>query len=170
MSLVRRVAATGKPMVISTGMMTIAEMDETVRAARQAGCNDLILLKCTSTYPSTPEDTNINTIPYMRQMFSCEVGLSDHTMGIGAAVASVAVGATVIEKHFTLDRSDGGVDSTFSMEPKEMAALRIETDRAWKALGSVVFGPSEKEKKSLKIIRYILFLHLEILALNNYKR
>ena len=115
--LIRRVAATGKPMIISTGMATIAELDETVRAARDVGCKDLILLKCTSTYPATPENTNILTIPHMRERFGCEVGLSDHTMGIGAAVAAVALGATMIEKHFTLRRADGGVDSTFSLEP-----------------------------------------------------
>lgn len=151
--LIRRVAATGKPMIISTGMMTIAEMDDTVKAAREAGCNDLVLLKCTSTYPSTPEGTNINTIPVMKKIFGCEVGLSDHTMGIGAAVASVAMGATVIEKHFTLDRSSGGVDSTFSMEPAEMKALVIESERASKAMGEVAFGPSEKEKNSLQFRR-----------------
>ena len=151
--LIRRVAATGKPMIISTGMMTIAEMDDTVKAAREAGCNDLVLLKCTSTYPSTPEGTNINTIPFMKKIFGCEVGLSDHTMGIGAAVASVALGATVIEKHFTLDRSSGGVDSSFSMEPAEMKALVIESERASKSLGEVSFGPSEKEKNSLQFRR-----------------
>lgn len=151
--LIRCVAATGKPMIISTGMMTIAEMDDTVKAAREAGCKDLILLKCTSTYPSTPEGTNINTIPFMKKIFGCEVGLSDHTMGIGAAVASVALGATVIEKHFTLDRSSGGVDSTFSMEPAEMKALVIESERASKALGDVIFGPNEKEKNSLQFRR-----------------
>src|SRR5690606_35298960 len=100
--LIRRVAATGKPLIISTGMASIAELDETVRAAREAGCRDLVLLKCTSTYPATPENTNTLTIPHMRQLFGCEVGLSDHTMGVGASVAAVALGATVIEKHFTL--------------------------------------------------------------------
>lgn len=155
--LIRRVAATGKPMIISTGMMTIAEMDDTVRAAREAGCSDLILLKCTSTYPSTPEGTNLRTIPYIREMFDCEVGLSDHTMGIGAAVASVCFGATMIEKHFTLDRSDGGVDSTFSLEPSELKALVVESERAWRALGRVSFGASDKEQKS-KIFRRSLYI------------
>jgi len=147
--LIRRVAATGKPLIISTGMATVAELDETVRAARDAGCKDLILLKCTSTYPATAENTNILTIPHMRELFGCEVGLSDHTMGVGVSVASIALGATVVEKHFTLSRADGGVDSTFSMESAEMAQLVVETERAWQALGQVSYGPIEKEKKSI---------------------
>lgn len=151
--LIRRVAATGKPLIISTGMATVAELDETVRAAREAGCMDLILLKCTSTYPATAGNTNILTIPHMRELFNCEVGLSDHTMGIGVSVASVALGATVIEKHFTLSRTDGGVDSAFSMEPAEMAQLVLETERAWQSLGTVRYGPTEAEKKSLQYRR-----------------
>jgi pseudaminic acid synthase len=151
--LIRKVAATGKPMIISTGMATVSELDESVRAAREAGCKDLVLLKCTSTYPATPENTNITTIPHMRELFGCEVGLSDHTMGIGVAVTSVALGATVIEKHFTLRRADGGVDSAFSMEPGEMHALVAETERAWQALGQVTYGPTEKEKTSLQYRR-----------------
>ena len=161
--LIRKVAATGKPLIISTGMATIAEMDETVRAAREAGCKDLILLKCTSTYPATPEFTNILTIPHMRELFGCEVGLSDHTMGIGVSVASVALGATVIEKHFTLNRADGGVDSSFSMEPAEMASLVVESGRAWQALGKVIYGPTEKEKKSL-VFRRSLYIVEDIKA------
>ncbi|WP_281883023.1 pseudaminic acid synthase [Paenibacillus sp. YYML68] len=151
--LIRKVAQTGKPMIISTGMASIAELDETVHAAREAGCNDLVLLKCTSTYPATPENTNITTIPHMKQLFQCQVGLSDHTMGVGTAVASVALGATVIEKHFTLRRADGGVDSTFSLEPEEMQSLVIETERAWQSLGRVSYGPTEKEKASLQYRR-----------------
>lgn len=151
--LIRRVAATCKPMIISTGMATVAELDETVRAAREAGCNDLILLKCTSTYPAMPENTNLQTIPHLRELFGCEVGLSDHTMGVGVAVASVALGASVIEKHFTLNRADGGVDSTFSMEPAEMAQLVTETERAWQALGQVSYGPTEAERKSIQFRR-----------------
>lgn len=153
LSLIRRVAATGKPLIISTGMASIAELDDTVRAAREAGCNDLILLKCTSTYPATAENTNILTIPHLRELFGCEVGLSDHTMGVGVSVASVALGATVIEKHFTLSRADGGVDSTFSMEPVELAQLVVESERAWQALGKVSYGATEKEKKSLMFRR-----------------
>lgn len=151
--LIRRVAATGKPLIISTGMASIAELDDTVRAAREAGCKDLILLKCTSTYPATAENTNILTIPHLRELFDCEVGLSDHTMGVGVSVASVALGATVVEKHFTLNRADGGVDSSFSMEPAEMAQLVLETERAWQALGQVSYGPTEAEKKSIQFRR-----------------
>jgi len=159
--LIRRVAATGKPLIISTGMATVGELDETVRAAREAGCKDLILLKCTSTYPATPENTNLLTIPHLRELFGCEVGLSDHTMGIGVSVASVALGATVIEKHFTLARADGGVDSTFSLEPEEMRALVTESERAWQALGRVSYGASEAEKKSL-VYRRSLYVARDI--------
>jgi pseudaminic acid synthase len=151
--LIRRVAATGKPLIISAGMANVAELDETVRSAREAGCKDLILLKCTSTYPASAENTNILTIPHMRALFDCEVGLSDHTMGVGVSVASVALGTTVVEKHFTLNRADGGVDSTFSMEPAEMAQLVVETERAWHALGNVSYGPTEAEKKSIQFRR-----------------
>ncbi len=151
--LIRRVVATGKPVIISTGMATVAELDETVRAAREAGCKDLILLKCTSTYPATADNTNILTIPHLRNLFDCEVGLSDHTMGVGVSVASVALGATVIEKHFTLNRADGGVDSAFSMEPAEMAQLVLETERAWQSLGQVSYGTTEAEIKSLQYRR-----------------
>lgn len=151
--LIRRVAATGKPVIISTGMATIAELDDAVRAARQAGCEELILLKCTSTYPAEPENSNITSIPNLRELFDCEVGLSDHTMGVGVAVASVALGARVIEKHFTLDRESGGVDSVFSMEPHEMAQLVEETKRAWQALGKVSYGQTAAEKGSVMFRR-----------------
>ncbi len=151
--LIRAVAATGKPMIISTGMASLADIHEAVEAARGAGCKDLVLLKCTSTYPATPENTNILTIPHLREAFGCHVGLSDHTMGVGVAVASVALGARVIEKHFTLRRADGGVDSAFSMEPEEMAALVVESERAWQALGSVRYGATEAEKQSLQFRR-----------------
>lgn len=161
--LIRRVAATGKPMIISTGMASVAELDETVRAAREAGCKDLILLKCTSTYPATPENTNILTIPHLRGLFDCEVGLSDHTMGVGVSVASVALGASVIEKHFTLSRADGGVDSSFSMEPDEMRSLVIESERAWQALGKISYGATEKEKKSL-VFRRSLYITQDMKA------
>ncbi len=157
--LLRRVAATGKPVIMSTGMATLGELDLAVRTLREAGCQDLILLKCTSSYPATPENTNIRTIPHLRRLFGCEVGLSDHTLGAGVSVASVALGATVIEKHFTLSRADGGVDSTFSMEPAEMKALVTETERAWQALGQVCYGPTAAEagsrafRRSLYVVR-----------------
>jgi pseudaminic acid synthase len=146
--LIRKVAGTGKPMIISTGMASLAEIDEAVRAARDAGCKDLVLLKCTSTYPATPENTNLRTIPNLRDAFACEVGLSDHTMGCGVAVAAVAFGASVIEKHFTLRRADGGVDSAFSLEPEEFKLLRVESERAWQGLGSVAYGGTKAEEKS----------------------
>jgi N-acetylneuraminate synthase len=161
--LIRRVAATGKPLIISTGMAGIAELDDTVKAAREAGCKDLILLKCTSTYPATAGNTNILTIPHMRELFECEVGLSDHTMGVGVSVASVALGATVIEKHFTLNRADAGVDSTFSMEPSEMLQLVVESGRAWEALGKVSYGATEAEKKSI-VFRRSLYVVQDVKA------
>ncbi len=151
--LIRKVAATGKPMIVSTGMATLAEIDETVRTARAAGCRDLVLLKCTSTYPSTPKNTNLRSIPVLRDAFGCAVGLSDHTMGCGAAVAAVAFGAVLVEKHFTLSRAEGGVDSAFSLEPAELAQLRIETERAWQALGAPSFGVSLAETASMRFRR-----------------
>jgi pseudaminic acid synthase len=161
--LIRRVAATGKPLIISTGMASIAELDDTVKTAREAGCKDLILLKCTSTYPATPSNTNILTIPHMRELFDCEVGLSDHTMGIGVSVASVALGARVIEKHFTLSRAQGGVDSTFSMEPAEMTQLVAESESAWQALGKISYGVTEAEKKSM-VFRRSLYIVKDLKA------
>lgn len=153
--LIRKAASTGKPLIISTGMATIAELDKAVRTARDAGCKDIILLKCTSAYPASPEDTNLLTISHMRQLFNVEVGLSDHTLGIGVAIASVALGAAVIEKHFTLSRAAGGVDSAFSMEPEEMKHLVEETHKAWQALGKVSYWTTEKEKASSKFRRSI---------------
>jgi N-acetylneuraminate synthase len=151
--LIRKVAATGKPMIISTGMATLAELDETVRTAREAGARDLVLLKCTSSYPASPEDSNIRTIAHMGELFGTQIGLSDHTLGVGAAVAAVALGATVIEKHFTLSRAEGGVDSKFSLEPDEMRSLVVETERAWQSLGKVQYGCSKAETKSLRFRR-----------------
>ncbi|MCZ8514891.1 pseudaminic acid synthase [Paenibacillus filicis] len=151
--LLRKVAATGKPMIVSTGMASIAELDELVKTVRAAGCKDLVLLKCTSSYPATPENSNIRTIPHLQQLFDVQVGLSDHTLGVGVAVASVALGATVIEKHFTLSRADGGVDSAFSLEPEEMSRLVQETERAWQGLGAIAYGAGESEKKSLQFRR-----------------
>jgi len=151
--LIRQVARTGKPVIISTGMATLAELDEAVRAARGSGCQSLILLKCTSTYPATPKDSHLRTIPHLQNLFQVQVGLSDHTPGVGAAVASVALGATVIEKHVTLSRSDGGVDSAFSLEPSELAQLVVETERAWQALGQIHYGPTQPERASMQYRR-----------------
>jgi N-acetylneuraminate synthase len=156
--LIQRVAATGKPLLISTGMATQEELDESVDAARKAGCKDLTLLKCTSTYPATPENSNLLTIPYLKDRYGCEVGLSDHTLGIGVAVASFALGASVIEKHFTLKRSDGGVDAAFSMEPHEMKQLVEETARAWQSLGKIFVAPTEAEKSSITFRRSLYFV------------
>lgn len=155
--LIRRVARTGKPMIISTGMATAAEIDEAVRTARDAGARDIVLLKCTSTYPATPENSNVRTIPNMREAFGCEVGLSDHTMGCGVAVAAVAMGAVMVEKHFTLRRADGGVDSAFSLEPQEFRQLRVESERAWQGLGRVSYGGSVAEEKS-RVFRRTLYI------------
>lgn len=153
--LLKKVAATGKPVIMSTGATTLADIDEAVRVLRTNGCTDLVLLKCTSTYPATPENTNLLTIPHMRDMFKCHIGLSDHTMGIGASIAAVALGARVVEKHFTLRRADGGVDSAFSIEPQELQSLVIESERAFYALGEVQYGVQEAEKKSTKFKRSI---------------
>jgi pseudaminic acid synthase len=152
-ALIERVAMTGKPIMISTGMASIAELHESVCAARKAGCKDLVLLKCTSEYPASAENSNLRTIPHMRDLFDCEVGLSDHTVGLGTALASVALGATIIEKHLTLNRTDGGVDSAFSLEPNELASLVTESERAWLSLGQVKYGTSSGEESSLMFRR-----------------
>lgn len=147
--LIAKAASTGKPLIISTGMASIAEIADAVDTARSAGCQDVVLLKCTSTYPASPENTNLRTITHMRDLFGCEVGLSDHTMGIGAALAAIAFGATVIEKHFTLSRAEGGVDAAFSLEPAELARLVVESKRAWQALGKIKYGFTQAESKAV---------------------
>jgi len=151
--LIRKIAKTGKPMIISTGMASVAEIDEMVRTVKEAGNEKLVLLKCTSSYPASPANTNIRSIPYLRDMFKVQAGLSDHTMGVGVSIASVALGATVIEKHFTLRRADGGVDSAFSLEPEEFKSLVVESERAWLGLGQVQFGTTEEDKRSLQFRR-----------------
>lgn len=161
--LIEKAASTGKPVIISTGMANLGELENAVDVARAAGCKDLILLKCTSTYPATAANTNIRTIPHMRELFGCEVGLSDHTMGVGVSVAAVALGATVIEKHFTLCRADGGVDSAFSLEPEELRNLVTESKRAWEALGGIKYGCTESEKGSL-IFRRSIYIAEDIEA------
>jgi len=147
--LLKKVAQTGKPVIMSTGVSTLEMIAEAVETLRENGCKDIVLLKCTSTYPATPENSNLLTIPHMAQLFDCHVGLSDHTMGIGVAAASVALGARVIEKHFCLSREEGGVDAAFSLEPTELKALVEECNRAFLGLGKVYYGVSEAEKGSL---------------------
>ena len=151
--LLKRVAQTGKPVIMSTGVASVADLDESVKVLRANGCRDLVLLKCTSTYPATPESTNLHTIPHLRELFNVLVGLSDHTMGIGAAIAAVALGAVVLEKHVTLRRADGGVDSAFSLEPDELKSLVIETERAFLAMGQVNYTLTPKEQNSLQFKR-----------------
>lgn len=155
--LLRKIAKLGKPVIMSSGMASIAELDEAVKTLKENGCSDLILLKCTTSYPASPENSNIVTIPHMQELFDVQVGLSDHTMGVGAAVAAVALGATVVEKHFTLRRSDGGPDAAFSLEPAELAALVTETKRAWQSLGVVNYGSSSESEKKAKYYRRSIF-------------
>lgn len=159
--LIKKIAQTGKPIIMSTGMADIKEIADAVEVARQNGCVDLTLLKCNSCYPANPQELNLMTIPHMKQLFDCPVGLSDHTLGIGSSIAAVALGATVIEKHFTLKRSDGGVDSAFSMEPKEMTELVTECKNAKAALGRVRYGSSKQENDN-KIYRRSLYSVKEI--------
>jgi N-acetylneuraminate synthase len=161
--LIGRVAATGKPVIISTGMATLAEIDDAVRAARAGGCRDLVLLKCTSNYPASSASSNLAALPHLREAFGCDVGLSDHTLGIGTALASVALGATVIEKHVTLSRAEGGVDAAFSLEPAELALLVAESKAAAVAVGGVQFGPTEEEIGSL-VFRRSLYVCEDIEA------
>lgn len=151
--LIRKAAATGKPLIMSTGMATVADIQDAVDAAKSEGNEQIILLKCTSSYPATASDANIATIPHLRDIFGLQVGLSDHTLGIGVPCAAAALGATVVEKHFTLRRADGGVDASFSLEPEEFASLVVETERAWASVGAVVYGGAAVEQKSLKFRR-----------------
>jgi N-acetylneuraminate synthase len=143
--LIEKVAATGKPMVMSTGASELGEIAEAVAAARRAGCRELILLQCTSGYPTPPSESNLRTIPHMAEMFDAVIGLSDHTMGTAVPVAAVALGACVLEKHVTLARADGGVDSAFSLEPDELARLVADCRTGWEALGRVQYGVATSE-------------------------
>ena len=145
--LLKYIAKTGKPVIMSTGASSLSDIAEAVNVLKREGCENLTLLKCTSTYPATAENSNLNTIPHLKELFNCEVGLSDHTMGIGVAVAAIAKGANVIEKHFCLDRSEGGVDSAFSLEPAEFKQLVIEAKNAYLALGKINYGITNDEKK-----------------------
>lgn len=161
--LIRRAASTGKPLIISTGMASFAEIDEAVKAARDGGCDQIMLLKCTSSYPAPPEESNLLTIPHMSDLFGCPVGLSDHTLGLGAAIAAVALGAVAIEKHVTLHRSDGDIDSAFSLEPDEVSVLLRESGVAWRARGGVYYGPTNRERNSL-IHRRTLYIVRDVEA------
>lgn len=153
--LLKKVAATGKPVIMSSGVCSLADLSESVQVLKDNGCKDIVLLKCTSNYPASPENSNVVTIPHMRKLFNCEIGLSDHTMGIGVPIVAVSLGATVIEKHFTLSRAEGGVDSAFSLEPEELKSLVMETERAWQSLGVVQYGIQESEMKSLGFKRSV---------------
>ncbi|MBT3141773.1 pseudaminic acid synthase [Phaeobacter gallaeciensis] len=157
--LVRCVAETGKPMIISTGMATPVEIGEAVETALSAGCTNLTLLKCTSSYPASPENTNLVTMPLLGQTWGVNYGLSDHTMGTGVSVAATALGASVIEKHFIIDRSEGGVDSAFSLEPDEFTALMVETERAAQAMGKVWWGGTASEQAGRKKRRSLYIAH-----------
>lgn len=158
LDLIRRCASTGKPIIISTGMASLIEISEGVAAAREAGAADIVVLKCTSAYPAPPEDMNLRTIPHLAQALDVHVGLSDHSMGVGAAVAAVALGAVFIEKHFTLARSEGGVDSTFSLEPAELQSLVTETRVAQLALGQVSYIPKDLESSFRRYRRSLFFV------------
>lgn len=155
--LIRAVAATGKPVIISTGLATFEEIDDAVAAARAAGCTELILLKCTTAYPARPEDSHLATIPALRERYGCEVGFSDHTLGLTTSVAAIALGATVLEKHFTISRTDGAVDSAFSLEPEELRELVFQTEIARQSVGKVLLGPTELERGALGRRRSLYF-------------
>lgn len=153
--LIRYIASTGRPMIVSVGMASIEEIHRTVDAARESGATQLILLKCTSTYPALPCYANTKAIPALREIFSCEIGFSDHTLGIGSSIAAIAMGASVIEKHLALSRAGEGTDAKFSLEPQEFKSLVTETRNAWEALGVATIGPTEPEKASMYYRRSI---------------
>lgn len=158
LALIHKTASTGKPLIISTGNATLKEIDEAVSTARNAGCKDLILLKCTCTYPAPPSDSHLRTLPHLASSYDVCVGLSDHTPGIGVGIASIAFGCCLIEKHFTLSRSDGGLDAAFSLEPNELKSLVNESYVAWQALGEVHYGPTESEKTCYTLRRSLYFI------------
>ena len=153
--LIKLLARTKKPLIISLGMATLKEIKESILTARKYGCKKIILLKCTSSYPANISELNLASIPFLKKKFNCEVGFSDHTLGISAAVAAVSLGATVIEKHFTLDKKEGGIDEEFSLTPKEMKTLVGETRNAWLSIGKKKLGASKSEKSNLKFRRSI---------------
>ena len=153
--LIQKAAKTGKPLIISTGMSSLSDIETAISAAKKAKCKDILLLKCTSSYPASPLDSNLKLISEYSKLFNTEVGLSDHTLGIGASLAGVALGAVAIEKHFTLDKNDGGVDSPFSLNPDELRSLKKESITAWEAVGKIKFELSDSESKSLQFKRSI---------------
>ena len=153
--LIKRISKTNKPIILSTGMSTIKEINEAVKIIKKYGCNKFALLKCASTYPANPSDCNIITIKNMIKKYKCPVGLSDHTLGIGVSVAAITLGACIIEKHLTLDRSIPGLDSKFSLEPSEFKLLVQEINNAIDAVGQIKYGPTKNEKKSMFLKRSI---------------
>lgn len=159
--LIAKVAKTGKPIIMSTGMASIEEIKDAVETAKNHGCDDIILLKCTSAYPATAADANLSTMADMQERFNLQVGLSDHTMGVAVPIAATILGAIVIEKHFTLKRSDGGVDSAFSLEPEELKTLVVDTKRAFESLGQVKYGGSKSEESN-KVFRRSLYVVKDI--------
>ncbi|MCP4933870.1 MAG: pseudaminic acid synthase [bacterium] len=167
--LIEKVAATGKPMIMSTGMASREDIRLAVSAARKAGAKEIAILKCTSAYPANASDANLATIPDMQEKFGVQVGLSDHTLGTGVSVASVVYGATIVEKHFTLDRNEGGVDADFSLEPWEMKLLKDETSRAWQGRGGVKYGGTTNEQKS-KQFRQSVYPSSDIVAGEEFSR
>lgn len=161
--LIRKMAETGRPMIISTGTATLGEIDAAVRAAKETGNEQVVVLSCTASYPAPADASNLRSIPVLRDALGLQIGLSDHTLGIGASVAAVALGATVIEKHLTLDRNDGGVDSAFSLEPEDFKLLVSESRTAWQALGEPVVGPKKIEAEGLRF-RRSLFVTRDVKA------
>lgn len=173
LKLIAKVASTKKPMIISCGLADIKQIHEAVECARQNGASDIVLLKCTSQYPANPKNVNLRTLPHMRDLFNCEVGLSDHTQGIGTAIASVAYGGTVIEKHFNLNEDDSSLDDAFSIGAHEMKQLVDECQAAWEAQGSVFYGITDEELNSLQYRRSLYVVQAikkgEVLSYENVR-
>ena len=161
--LIARVARTGRPMIISTGMSNLAEISDAVRTARENGCDQLVLLHCVSSYPAPDEESNLRTLPHLAEAFDCVAGLSDHTSGSAVAVASIALGGSVVEKHFTLRRADGGPDAAFSLEPEEFSALVTDCKRAWRALGRISYDLEGCEKGNI-VFRRSLYVVRDVAA------